>query len=158
MMEKEVQGLQRRLRSTRKEITSGLSMVLLFGVMSIVFGSRFWLFPMVFVGVVPVIQGISRVGGIKSRLRNFGVDPETDDSPRIPEPGSREDTSVQAKILRAAQNRSGVLTPAIAALETGLPIERVDTELQEMAGKGYVSMEVTDTGRIEYHFDEFKPR
>jgi hypothetical protein len=156
MTEKEVQRLKRRLFSTRKEIASGLSMVLLFGVIAFVFGSRFWLIPMVFTGVLPVVRGISRVGGIKSRLRTFGYEVEEENigEPVINAPQSRG--KVESKILRAAQTHKGIITPAIVALETELPIEVVEKELQDFSSKGYASMEINENGRIEYHFDEFK--
>ncbi len=123
---------------------SGLTLTAVFGGLWLVSGQFFWAFPMVFVGVLPGVQGLTRVLNERSELRRLKKE-----APRI--------TAAQREkeILRAAQQSGGRITPALAALRTSCSVDEAEQILQELAGKGYASAEVLDTGRLEYQFPEF---
>ncbi len=63
--------------------------------------------------------------------------------------------SVVVRLLQAAKQADGRLTVSQAVLETGLPFEEIEHQLQEMVQKGYVEAENDPaTGTIRYWFFE----
>lgn len=134
-----------RDRRPASEIISGLSMIALFGAIWLAFGhSNFWLFPLVFVGVLPVIRGVGRLASEGAERRRIA-----------PRQQRLTEADREKEILRAAQQESGRLTPAIAALRTSCSVEEAEAILTRLAAKGHVSVEVLPTGRVEYQFPEF---
>lgn len=60
----------------------------------------------------------------------------------------------QNKIIRLAQQRGGRLMITEIAVETGLAVEEVEEILTGMAHRGYVEVEVSDSGIVVYRFPE----
>ena len=134
-----------RDRRPASEIISGFSMMAIFGAIWLALGhNNFWIFPLVFVGVLPVIRGLGRLATERSERRRL-------------EPQQRQltDADREKEILRAAQQEGGRLTPATAALRTSCSVEEAEAILTKLASRGHVSVEVLPTGRIEYQFPEF---
>ena len=128
-----------------QELIGGLTVG---GVFTFVYFSSSWawwaIFPIIFGGILPAVQGLSKI--IASR--RLSIDVKNEEKRRI---ASRE-----KDVLRSAQQHKGILSPSIVALDTNLSIEEADALLQQLAGKGICSMEVRESGRIEYVFEEFK--
>jgi hypothetical protein len=60
----------------------------------------------------------------------------------------------QNKVVRLAQQRGGRLTITEAAADSGLAVEEVEEILRSMADRGFVEMEITDSGMVVYRFPE----
>ncbi len=104
------------------------------------------LFPLVFAGILPAVQGF---------LRYIG---ERDSRQRIPENNKpRSPGDPEKIILRLARKLEGRVTPALVAIESDLSIEKAEEVLQNLVKRGFTSMEVRDNGTIEYFFEEFLP-
>ncbi len=129
-----------RKKSVEASLFSGLAFSVAFGVVWYVTKQTFWVFPLVFAGVLPMIKG----------LRYFI-------EKRSETPKTELDTEVRAEkeILRIAREKGGRVTPTMIALESYLSIEMAEKILENIAKKGYATMQVTEDGRIEYEFPEF---
>ncbi|AEJ62450.1 hypothetical protein Spith_2195 [Spirochaeta thermophila DSM 6578] len=132
---------ERHDRYHEEGIISGLSMILVFGVLWSTTNIVFFVFPLVFAGIIPLLHGLRKLFTQLARRTR-----------RRPS-GDRE-----KEILLVARRHGGVLTPTILAVETELTLKEAEKMLEQLASKGYASMEITDSGRIEYHFPEFKER
>ena len=126
-------------------IITGFLLALVFGFIYLRTGSWVWLFPAVFAGVLPMLEGLRRV--LEARWRQ----------PSSRELNKRRTEQMEREILRLARDRGGVLTPGLVALETSISISDAERVLDSMASRGYAGMEVRDNGRIEYEFAEFRP-
>ena len=129
---------------SRDEFISGVTMTLVFAALWIFTGGKFWVFPMVFAGLVPAIRG---------SVRFFSAQ-------RLPGKKRRElpkvDTdTIERAILSTARNEKGRVTPAIVALGANVSLEKAEKALEDMAKRGYTTMEVRDNGTVEYVFPEF---
>lgn len=60
----------------------------------------------------------------------------------------------QNKVVRLAQQRGGRLTITETAAESGLAVEEVEEILKNMTDRGFVEMEITDSGIVVYRFPE----
>ncbi|MBT3273673.1 MAG: hypothetical protein HN368_10990 [Spirochaetales bacterium] len=137
--------MAKRLKG-RDEFISGLAMTIAFGALWLFRGSSFWLFPMVFAGVVPMVRGGLRFFGNRQLPgRKQQALPKAD-----PE-------AIERAILATARNEGGRVTPATVALSANISLEKADKALQNLAKQGYSSMEVRDNGTLEYVFPEFLP-
>ena len=128
----------------RDEFISGLSMIAVFSTLWYFIGGGFWVFPLVFAGVLPTIRG-----GVKflteSRLRK---------EKRKMLPVQKED-NLERAILTAAKEAKGRVTPTIIALNTSVSLENAEKALEDMVRRGYASMDIRDNGTVEYVFSEF---
>jgi len=135
--------LSRKRRSGEAALTTGLVLAAAFGLAWYLTRSHpwawLWLFPIVFAGLLPAISGIRRLGRDRSEegpLRLAAAEAER-------------------RILLAAREAQGVITPALVALKTGLSIQEAQGMLEQMASKGHAVMHVRENGRIEFEFPEF---
>jgi hypothetical protein len=146
--EQRMHGYHRRKKSAEASLTSGIVFTVAFGIAWAVMGSKGWffVFPLMFAGVLPMIEGIRRLAAAR-RSR-----------PVVAGAEKAGVASVEKQILLAAKEESGVVTPALIALKTDLSIQEAEKKLDEMAQKGYTMMQVRESGRIEYEFPEFMPR
>ena len=124
-------------------IFSGLAFTVVFGILLARGGQWWWIFPLVFAGILPILEGLRRF--IADRARG-----------KI-EPGQREALD-EKEVLKLAQIEQGIVTPALVALKTSLTADRAEEVLQNLAKRGFTIMQVTEDGRVEYEFPEFKPR
>ncbi|MGY8825294.1 MAG: hypothetical protein ACKVJG_15390 [Candidatus Latescibacterota bacterium] len=60
----------------------------------------------------------------------------------------------QNKIVRLALQHGGRLTITETAADIGLTVEEVEDILRTMADRGFVEMEITDSGMVVYRFPE----
>lgn len=134
--------------------TSGLVFTVVFGALLGWHGAWWWIFPLAFAGVLPMVKGLTSM--VSGRQRLGGPQP----APQMEGPGGTVPGKVDSErqILLVAKEENGRVTPALAALKTELSIENAEHILQNMAEKGYATMHVTDEGRVEYRFPEFGPR
>ena len=130
-------------KSAGASITTGLVFTLAFGLAWWV--TDFWpfIFPMFFAGVLPLLEGIRRSLVYRQRDK---IAPLNDEA------------FGEKQVLQTAKAEKGLITPALVALKTDLTMEKAAKILESMAQKGYATMHVNDSGRIEYEFPEFTPR
>ena len=135
---------RRRTRSGGEEFIGGATLIAVFGLLYISTHQSFWLFPLCFAGIPPLIRGIQRVYARRALMREQRA--------QVPQ---RTDADLTKEILRVAQANGGTITPAVVTLNSSLSLEEAERLLQELTSKGYAAMNVTDSGRIEYEFPEF---
>jgi len=131
----------KRSKSTEALVT-GLVFTAGFGTALALTGVWFWIFPLMFIGVLPAVKGLQ--GMISNREKK--VDP------------LKQAASAEKEILQLAKSEGGTVTPALAALHTSLSTEEAEEILQSFVKKNYAVMQVTDDGRVEYEFPEFRRR
>ena len=140
----------RRSEKPVETFTTGLAFTVIFGVLLAFFhGAWWWVFPLVFAGVMPMVRGLTGLVARRGAVEHRG--PPT---ARI-EPRELSGAEAEKQILRVAKEEGGRVTPALAALKTSLSMERAEEILQQMAARGYATMQVSDEGRVEYQFPEF---
>jgi hypothetical protein len=131
-------------RGVQSSIVTGAIFTVVFGVVwAMNPGSWFWVFPLVFAGVLPLVNGLQRLGGERRQEPKRVAD---------------RTLSQEKQVLQAARDEGGIVTPTIVALKTDLSIQEAEKVLEGMAQKGYAAMHVTESGRLEYEFPEFLPR
>lgn len=138
-------GERPRRKSAEASLTSGIVFTVAFGIAWSVTGLWFFVFPLIFAGVMPMVEGVRRLLGERSR-------------PRVSAQAGRSAVSSEKQILLVAKEERGVVTPALVALKSELSIQEAEKALESMAQLGYAVMRVTENGRIEYEFPEFMPR
>jgi len=132
-----------RKKGAAESVVSGVAFIAVFGVLWAFVGGWWWIFPLVFAGVVPAMEGLRRLLWERSQ--------------RKVEPQKRE-ALAEKEVLKIAQAENGTVTPAVVALKSNLTLQRAEEVLQKLAREGYITMEVRDDGRVEYEFPEFRPR
>ena len=147
--EEQLRRYRKRRKSAEASLTSGIVFTAAFGIawLAMVNAGRpgwFFVFPMFFAGVMPMVEGIRRL--------STGWSPK----PQVPKKPSV--ASIEKQILLTAKEENGIVTPALIALKTELSIQEAEKKLDEMAQSGYTMMQIRANGRIEYEFPEFKPR
>ena len=60
----------------------------------------------------------------------------------------------QNQLLRLAQQRQGRLTVTEAATETGMTVQDAEQIMKDLADRGYVEIELTESGMMVYRFPE----
>jgi len=125
-------------KTAEASLISGLAFTIAFGIVWFTTKQWFWVFPTVFAGVLPAVQGLQRLI-LKKTGSNKGLD----------------EALAEKAVLRLAKRQNGIITPAMIAVSTELTIDKAEKVLEKLAGKGYASMQVTEDGRIQYEFPEF---
>jgi hypothetical protein len=110
-----------------------------------------FVFPMVFAGILPMIRGLR--GMARGRRGAVEAAPQT-----AVEPPQDARVENERTILRLAQQEGGTVTAALAALKTSLSLDKAGELLDDLARRGYAGMQVSDDGRVVYHFPEFARR
>ncbi len=132
-----------RRRTPFESIIAGAAFVAVFGVLFVLRrGEWWWIFPMVFAGVLPILEGIRRIFSRKKEAAESTADKATD---------------TEHRLLQAAHDGAGRLTAASAALSTGLPLKSTQEMLERLVKEGHAVMNVLDSGVIEFQFPEFLP-
>ncbi len=127
-----------------EELVSGLSMTAVFGGVYLVTGSNIWLLVGVFAGIIPAIGG---AGKLLARRYNA----------ELPRPQD-ERARVERQILRSAQQHHGRVTPTRIAVDANCSIDHAQQILDDLATKGFCTLEITENGRIEYQFSDLLPQ
>ena len=130
-------------KSPEGSLVSGLVFTAAFGIVWFTTKQWYWVFPTMFAGVLPAVKGLQRL--IRNRWGNSSL-------------GQDVQALAEKEILKLARRENGIITPAMAAIDTELTIEKAEKILDKLAGKGYASMHVTDDGMIKYEFPEFMRR
>ena len=133
----------RRKKTSEASITTGIVLTIAFGAAWIATGGWFWVFPMVFAGVLPAVEGFRRLMVEKRSSGQSDVEKEN---------------YGEKQVLKTAKDEKGIVTPALVALKTSLSINQAEKILEKMAQMGYAVMHVRDNGRIDYEFPEFTTR
>jgi hypothetical protein len=144
--ERQERSYHRRRKSAEASLTSGIIFTAAFGVAWAVTGIVWLAIPMLFAGVMPMVEGVRRLVAARHSR------------PVVGERSKPSVASVEKQILLTAKEERGVVTPALIALKTDLSIQEAEKKLDEMARNGYTMMQVRENGRIEYEFPEFIPR
>lgn len=131
-------------KSGGEELIGGITLVTIFGLLYFSTHQWFWLFPLCFAGIPALLRGIQRIYSQRALTRQ-----------RREEVSQTSDADRTKEILRVAQTHNGKVTPALVSLNSSLSLEDAERLLQELSSKGYASMNVTESGRIEYEFPEF---
>jgi hypothetical protein len=64
--------------------------------------------------------------------------------------------SAEKTVLKIAKERSGVVTPALVALHSDLPLAEAERLLGDLAARGYAEMRIKDNGTIDYVFPDLQ--
>jgi hypothetical protein len=130
-----------RKKNKNDEMAVGIAATLGFGVA--LFFTKIWflVFPLVFVGLIPLLVGITRL--LKRKRLPEQVEPRK-------KPADRE-----KEVLKVAAGHGGNVTVLQIANETSLSIEEARTALDSMVKKGYVQLLVDENGILRYEFPEF---
>ena len=139
--------MSEKANGERDELISGSAFTLLFGFLYLNGGSWIWLFPLVIVGVIPLVRGVLSYLDQSRKRPKKQASKNTDELK-----GERE-----KEILRLAKGQNGILTPTVAALHTSLSIEEAEQLLNDLSSRGYVRVDVDDEGNLRYCFPEFLP-
>jgi hypothetical protein len=142
----------RKRRSAEASITSGLIFTVAFGLAGILTQQWWFIFPLVFAGILPLAEGLRRLRRERLKSRGRVVVEWTEEEPQA----LLSSAAAEKQVLLAAKEEKGIVTPALVALKTELTIQEAEKLLEEMARKGYAVMNVRDDGRIEYEFPEFR--
>lgn len=127
-------------------MVSGLFVALGFVALGLLRPQDSWAFLVAIVaGALPFARG----------LRDFIG--ERASRPSLPRESTAErEAALERSILRIAQDREGVVTPAAVALDSGLGLDEAERALQGLVARNHATMEVRDDGCIEYLFAEFR--
>ncbi|MEE8441524.1 MAG: adenylate/guanylate cyclase domain-containing protein [Spirochaetia bacterium] len=98
-------------------------------------GWMIWLF--FIVGVMPLVSGLFSL--VKRGFRMRGV-------------RARRPAVLEREVLKAARELGGRVTVVQIAAETGHSLDEIQSTLDTMTVKGYVSQEILETGVIRYDF------
>lgn len=101
-------------------------------------------------GVFPILGGVRRLVREATERREkklLAVEERLDRERRTQE-------TVEKTILKIAQQRRGVVTPALVVLGSDLKLEEAEKALGDMAARGYAEMRVKENGTIDYVFHE----
>ncbi|MBN2440897.1 MAG: adenylate/guanylate cyclase domain-containing protein [Spirochaetales bacterium] len=128
-------------KSANEEIAVGIAAALGFGAALFITKLWFLIFPFMFVGLIPLFVGISKLFKEK----------------RLPENQTGHVTAAdkEKEILKVAKELGGKLTVLQVASRTSLSIEDARTTLDAMVKKGYVQLNVPDSGILQYEIPEF---
>ncbi len=129
-------------KSAEATFFSGLAFTVAFGVVWYMTKHTFWVFPLVFAGLLPMIRGLRYFVEKRTNAPSREIDVEA---------------RAEKEILKIAREKGGRITPTMVALESYLSIEMAEKVLEKIARRGYATMQVTEDGRIEYEFPEFLP-
>jgi hypothetical protein len=133
-----------RHKSPVESIIAGSAFTVVFGALLVTRQHEWWwMFPMVFAGVVPLLEGLRRAFFGRSGAKSASLEKEAD---------------AEKQILRAAHEANGRLTASIAALKTNLTIKEAQGILERMTKEGHAVMNVTNDGLVEFEFPGFLPR
>jgi hypothetical protein len=134
-------------KSSQDELITGAALTVVFSILYFRVGGWFWIFPLVFAGVLPLVRGLSRL--IEGRARR------PLDTPRS---GTKNAKAAQEReILRLAKSKRGILTVASASLDSSLSLEETEKVLSDLSSRGFAQMEVEENGTISYRFPDFLP-
>ena len=127
-------------------VTTGFVIAAVFGFLYLRGGSWIWIFPAVFGGVLPMVDGVRKiVSGRASRRAEI-------------EARTRRPEDLEREVLRLARDHGGVLTPSLIAVESDISVADAERVLGDLAARGHASVEVRENGRVEYEFAEFMRR
>ncbi len=135
---------ERNNKTPIESIIAGSAFTVVFGVLLVTRQQEWWwMFPMVFAGVIPLLEGLRKIVFGKPGNKGAVIQKEAD---------------AEKQILRAAHEGNGRLTASIAALKTNLTIKEAQNILENMTREGHAVMNVTKDGFVEFEFPEFLPR
>lgn len=132
---------RKRRKKAEGRLAGGVACTIAFGAVWAATGAWFWLFPLAFLGVGPIIEG----GLILKRMRAA----RAGELPGAPDP--------EHEVLRIARAQRGRITASVVAVESALSIAEAERILDRLARTGHATLAVTDDGRVEYEFREFLP-
>ncbi len=132
---------RRKAKKAEQRLAGGVACTFVFGGLWVITGAWFWLFPLGFVGLAPIVEGLLALR--RARAERAGQ------LPKEPDP--------EHEILRIARAQGGRITASVIAVESSLSLAEAERVLDGMARGGHATVSVTDDGRVEYEFREFLP-
>ncbi len=134
-------GKEKDDKDEPKELVGvGTAATLGFGGALLYFGSFWLIFPLIFIGFIPLGIGLGKLINRKRKSK-----------------GGRSNRHEQERqLIEAARQNKGRLTVIQVSSITDLTMEESQKLLDEIAGKGYITQEVDDRGFIFYSFPEFQ--
>ncbi len=145
-MEERSERRARRRRPSWWSFVTGLIFTAGFGIYWYFNPHSWWpVFPIIFAGVLPMLNGLRSVLSTPSRKK-------------LEKENARQlEREIERQILQAAHDQRGRITVAGAALHARLPMTEASRILERMAKEGHAVMNVTSSGTIEYEFPDFLP-
>ena len=141
----DVEKSSRRRRRAWERASGGLVSCLGWGAAGYFFHMSWAFFPFLFMGLLPLVSG----------LRSLVAEGLFAPAPKRSR-GKDRKLEAERSILRLANSRGGVLSPALVSIETGLSLEEAQASLDAIVGKGHAELRILESGRIEYAFPEFE--
>jgi len=141
-----------RRKSGWERVVGGLVALVAFG-----FVWEFRLLPPPVTIVLGLLFGLLPAMGGLRRLVHDAAELREEKRLALEERLSREQLnrdSLEKTILKIAQERRGVVTPALIVLGSDLKLEEAEKALSDMAARGYAEMRVKDNGTIDYVFHD----
>ncbi|HUZ16765.1 MAG TPA: hypothetical protein VMV68_00140 [Spirochaetia bacterium] len=136
-----------RNRSGAEQLAGSLTLLGVFGVLYFAMPGAWWPLVVAAFAIPGVIRGVQKIAAERAAKRISERTLPVD-----------RDTEATKQVLKVAQELGGIVTPTLVTLHSSLSLEEAERILQSMSSKGYASMNVTDSGRIEYEFPEFVDR
>ena len=121
-----------RSRGTEASITSGIAFTLVFGVLMATQGGWWWIFPLVFAGVLPLLNGVAAL--MRSRRGQAPTRLTAEDAERA--------------ILELARDQGGAVYPAQIVVATTLSLKEAEAHLNTLVTSGYASVDIDASGRM----------
>ena len=112
-----------------------------FGAALIWFNALWLVFPLIFIGLMPLGIGISHLLSRRKRMKW--------ERARMP-------VRQERLVFEAARRSGGRLSVMQMSAESGLSLDEAQNVLDEMAKRGYIGQEVDDNGLITYVFPELR--
>jgi len=100
----------------------------------------------ILMGLFPLMSGFSNL--IKRSIKR------RDRAEKVVAP---DRTVLEGEVLKAAKELGGRVTVVQIAAHTGQPLAEIEATLENMASRGYVSLEVLETGVVRYDFPALLP-
>jgi hypothetical protein len=141
-----------RRKSGWERVIGGLVALVAFG-----FVLKLHLLPSVVAIILGLVFGLVPVLGGFRRLIRDAAELREEKRLALEERLNREQASrdgLEKTILKIAQERRGVVTPALIVLGSDLKLEEAEKALSDMAARGYAEMRVKDNGTIDYVFHD----
>ncbi len=145
--------LQKKLNSVSGQIYSSSLFTGVFGLLGVMMGSRFWFIPMVFFGVIPLVQALTKKKELQQQILTLSSGTLADHANPRKNRISQKDKELL--VFRIAREKGGIVTPVSLTLDGGLTLDESEEILQDLMNRGYASLEVGEDGKLQYVFSEF---
>lgn len=127
----------------KNEIPAGLIMTIGFGTVLIATQVWYFIFPLMFAGLIPLSVGLKRYFNRRKNKKE------------LKEPKTISKTSMEKEILQLARSNNGRVTVLQAASDTSMSIDEAKDTLDNLVKHSHAQLQIEDSGLLVYEFYEF---